>query len=724
MKQKMDEAFVLSVINSELEQTLSFSPNNFSSGTSVDIETPLNYYLGKPDGTEVEGRSQVTSTDVADCIEWIMPSVMKAFLGSEDSVSFDPVGPEDEEQAELETQYVYDVLMKKNDGFVILHQMVKDALLQNNGICKIYYTKEEKIETKSYSGLTQEQMNLLVTEQVNPQNGVEILSLQENATQFGVFYDIRFKKICNYGKINVESIPLENIKLNSDHNSINLSNARFVCHEMIKTYSDLIESGFDPKVIDQLPLSSGRQNYFRQQAQNEAILSTRSSVDMTMQEYDIQESYLYMDYNNDGIAEYIKITTAGEGTPSHVLSIEDLPDGSPWISCTGILMSHKFRGLSIYDRIKEIQDQSTAVLRSTLDNFYLQNNQEKIVVESLVSDLDEWLTSISGGVKRAKSLDCYAPINVQQFTDTPIQLMRYLAEMKAGRTGVSADGPSAPQNIGDRVGSQGVAQLITAKEALSGLIVSVLAETGLKPIYLKIRNLAHNHIDTIEDYKFKGRWVQVNPSEWQPRLLTTVKVGLGAGNTEAKLAAITQLQSVQAQLASSPFTYLLDDIRIYNTINEFCKLSGLHSAYKYVLDPQSDVAKQQKEAQQQSQQAQQQKDEEMTVVQLQMQTSLAQAELGKAEAMQQSVKYKAEAEVNKQRMDLMKHQYEAKLSIIEQQYEQMKILADDANKSADMELRHKAMDVDVFKTLTTINAQKDIALINAKSKEDKTGEAA
>jgi len=720
MKQKIDDAFVLSVINNELEQTLSFSPNNFSSGTSIDIETPLNYYLGKPDGTEVEGRSQVTSTDVADCIEWIMPSVMEAFLGSADCVSFDPVNPEDEEQAELETEYVYDVLMKKNDGFVILHQMTKDALLQNNGISKVYYTKEEKIETVSYSGLTQEQLHLLV----NTKKDIEIFSLKEDVTDFGTFYDVQFKNTCIYGKINVESVPLENIKVNSDHNSINLTNARFVCHEMVKTYTDLINLGIPEKTIKELPFANSYRNSFRQEAQNESVLSSRSAVDMTMQEYDLQESYLYMDYNNDGIAEYVKVTTVGEGTPTHLISVEPLPDGSPWVGCTAILMSHKFRGLSIYDRVKEIQDQSTAVLRSTLDNFYLQNNQEKEVVQALVVDMDELLTSTPGGIKRVKQAGAINPIPVQAFTDSPILLMRYLAEMKAGRTGVSADGPSAPQNIGDRVGSQGVAQLMTAKEALSGLIVRVLAETGLKPIYIKIRDLAHKHIDTIEDYKFKGRWVQVNPSEWIPRSLTTVKVGLGAGNKQEKLAAIGQLQSIQATLASSPFTYLLDDTRIYNTINEFCKLSGLHSAYKYVLDPQSDVAKQQKEMQQQSQAEASAKAEQVQVAQMQMEASLAQAELGKAEAMQQSVRYKAEAEANKQKLDLMKHQYEAKLAIIEQQYEQMKILADDANKSADMELRHKAMDVDVFKTLTTINAQKDIALINANSKEAKPGEAA
>lgn len=715
-KPKIDDAYILSIINSEIENTISFSPNNFSSGNSIDIETPLRYYLGKPNGTETEGRSQVTSTDVADAIEWIMPSVMESFLGSADVVSFDPVNPEDEEQAELETQYVYDVLMKKNDGFIIVHQMCKDALLQNNGICKVYYTSEEKIETKFYSGLTKEQLNLLVT----TQKDLEILSLNEEQTEFGTFYDIQFQKKCNYGKINIESIPLENIKINSDHSSINLSSARFVCHEMIKTYSDLIESGFDPKIINELPLSSGRNNSFRQQLQNESIFNDGDSVDATMREYDIQESYLYMDSNNDGIAEYTKVTTAGEGTPSHILSIETLPDGSPWVGCTGILMSHKFRGLSVYDRIKEIQDQTTAVLRSTLDNFYLQNNQEKEVVEAMIVDMDELLESTPGGIKRVKQVGAINPIPVQAFTDAPILLMRFLSEMKAGRVGVSADGASAPQNIGDRVGSQGVEKLMTAKEALSGLIIRVLAETGLKPLYIKIRDLAHNHIDSIEDYKFKGRWVQVNPSEWIPRTLTTVQVGLGAGNKREKLVALNQLQAIQAQLASSPFAYMLDDIRIYNTISEFCKLSGLHSAYKYVLDPQSDVAKQQKQMQQQSQQAAQQKEESLTMASLKMQADLAQAELGKSQAMQDNVRLKGQVEASKQKIELLKQEYEAKLATVENQYDQIKVMLDDKNKNADIELRHKAMDVDVFKTITTINAQKDIALINAGSKKEET----
>src|SRR5687767_7564415 len=50
----------------------------------------MDYYLGEPFGNEVEGRSKVVSTDVADTIEWILPSMMRTFTATDDAVRFDP----------------------------------------------------------------------------------------------------------------------------------------------------------------------------------------------------------------------------------------------------------------------------------------------------------------------------------------------------------------------------------------------------------------------------------------------------------------------------------------------------------------------------------------------------------------------------------------------------------------------------------------------------------
>ena len=53
-----------------------------------------------------EGRSKAVSADVADTIEGLMPALMDIFCGSDEVVRFEPVGPEDEEAAQQETDYV------------------------------------------------------------------------------------------------------------------------------------------------------------------------------------------------------------------------------------------------------------------------------------------------------------------------------------------------------------------------------------------------------------------------------------------------------------------------------------------------------------------------------------------------------------------------------------------------------------------------------------------
>jgi hypothetical protein len=707
---KMDSAKIISAVQTELDQCLSFNDStlNSASATSVDISTNLSYYLGRPNGTEVEGRSSVTSTDVADCIEWILPSVMDAFASSPDVIAFDPTSPGDEEQAELETQYAYDVIFKQNNGFVILHTVVKDALMQNNGVMRAYYTEDSSYSNETYTGLTEEQMMALVTSLASPQSALqaEIVNQVERIGLLGEpLYDIelRYTKVCH--KINVEAVPLEQFRVNADHNSICLKGARFVCYTCTKTISDLRQEYPDltDRQLEDLPRTNQVYTEQRFNSQGEQTYNSFDTSDPSMEQITVNECYMWIDLNGDGIAEYTKVTVAGDTTPSHILSVEPLPDGSPWIGLTGILMSHKFRGLSIYDRVKEIQDQTTAVLRSTLDNFYLQNNQEKEVVEAMVN-MDDMLTSIPGGIKRVKKQGSITPLLVQPFTDAPIMLMRYLAELKAARTGVSADGPSAPQNIGDNVGSEGVEKLMTAKEALAGMIIRVLAETGLKELYIKVRDLAHCHVDTIQDYKFRDRWVQVNPSEWMPRTSTTVNVGVGSGNRQAKLMALTNLQQTVAQIAQSPFSYMISAQKVYNAVNDYCKFSGLHSAYKYLLDPASEEALMAKQAMEQSQQAQQQQQTEMTMAQLKMQADLAQAELGKAQAMQLNVQLKAEVEKAKQERELEKQRYDTKLALMESQVSQLQMLATSDYKDKELEFKEKQLDQNTFIELAKLNA--------------------
>jgi hypothetical protein len=117
---KMTELELKALLDAEKAAALS-APQ--ASRLSSDREQAQRYYLGdmSHDMPSLEGRSSAVSTDVADTIEGLMPTLMDIFCGGDDVVRFDPVGPEDVKAAEQETDYVNHVFMQRNPGFLILY---------------------------------------------------------------------------------------------------------------------------------------------------------------------------------------------------------------------------------------------------------------------------------------------------------------------------------------------------------------------------------------------------------------------------------------------------------------------------------------------------------------------------------------------------------------------------------------------------------------------------
>lgn len=132
----------------------------------------MDYYLGNMDKDmpAPEGRSKAVSTDVADTIEGLMPSLMDIFAGSDEVVRFEPVGPEDEDAAQQETDYVNHVFMQQNPGFMVLYSFIKDALLSKTGIVKIWWEEREEEQRETYYDLTEEQF-MMVAQEVMASDG-------------------------------------------------------------------------------------------------------------------------------------------------------------------------------------------------------------------------------------------------------------------------------------------------------------------------------------------------------------------------------------------------------------------------------------------------------------------------------------------------------------------------------------------------------------------------
>ena len=682
---RLSDEEILAIVSSELSSSSGASEND---AIQAGRQKALAAYLGDK-GSVVEGRSSVVSTDVADAIEWIMPEVMKAFTQNNEVVTFDPVGPDDRRQAQIESRYVYDILMKDNEGFIALHEFFKDALLQKNGFFKIWYENEPCVTIENYTGLNPLEFEML---QQDPELEVTGMTERAHSDEHGTMqvYDVNVKRTRHTGKIRIQCIAPDDMRINRMHNSVCLKDARFIAHAMTMTKSDLIEAGFDKEIVDSLPTESEEfresKNYrFSMQGENVAPYGGNSK-DPSMYTYDVSECYMRMDLDGDGIAERVKITVAGFDNPTHILDIEEVEEW-PFVSATAILMSHKLFGLSVYDRLKEIQEQKTAIWRNILDNMYLKNNQRTIAVEGMVN-LDDLLISRPGGIIRAKRTDAVAPYVTPDLGSDVYRMVDYLDQVRAGRVGVSPEGSIADQSIGDAVGSEGVERLLTQKEELVGLMVRVFAETGIKPLMQMIRRLLMKHIDATVDYEYHDEWVQVAPKNWFQRNRTTVRVGTGSGNRQQQASALAAVLGYQEKILAQPGQALVTEANVFTALDDLAKVSGMPGAGAYFLDPDSPAGKENKQRVDANMQQQQQKELQEAQMLAQTNAKIAEAEQGKAQAALANVKLTAENKQLQMQLDAIKNRSENEIKQLQQQLAEAQALSNANHKDKELEFRY------------------------------------
>ena len=192
----------------------------------IDRYNAINMYFGRPLGNEVENRSQVVLPELRDTIEWIMPQLMRMFVGSKQICRFEPETPQDEQQAEMETAVVNHVFMKDNNGFFVLHDFFKDAMLMRNGYASIDYKEEEHTSVERYSGLTEVELTKLLADMAD--EDTKILEQREYTQDFPIMapipgaqpdptlpivkvpvWDIKIRRTESKGKIYVTCLPPE-----------------------------------------------------------------------------------------------------------------------------------------------------------------------------------------------------------------------------------------------------------------------------------------------------------------------------------------------------------------------------------------------------------------------------------------------------------------------------------------------------------------------------------
>jgi hypothetical protein len=694
MDSLMDINKLKSIIESEIDDSIGYVETD----TVAERQQALEYYLREPYGNEVEGKSQIVTGEVAEVVDGALPQLIRVFTSTDGVVEFQPINDGDEPFAEQATEYCNWVFYRDNDGFLILHNWFKDALLQKTGVVKAYWDEKIDVTKEKYESLSDDDLVMLLQddelEVVEQETEEEIDEITDPITG-QVFQNVKrehyvkVKRTKKEGRVVVENVPPEEFLISKRARTV--QDSPFVAHRRMMTRSELVAMGFKKDIVDSLEsgdtleFSPDRIARYSQGEQPNSM----GSQDQSMEVVEVYECYIKVDYNNDGIAELRRIVYA-----SNEILEDDECDYIPFHSLCPIPIPHKFYGQSLADRALDLQLIKSTVLRQMLDNLYLTNNYRVGAVEGQVN-LDDLLTSTAGGVVRMKNPNAIVPLTVQPTTAGSFPMLEYLDGVQARRTGVSDSQNGIDPNILQNVTAAAVSAMSQASAGKLELIARIFAETGVKSLFKGILQLLCKYQDKERLVRINGKFVPFNPREWNDQYNVSINVGLGTGTRQEQLATMQMILQKQEQIIqtyglSNPLVNLM---QYRNTLAKFINMAGFKDAAQFM----NEITPEQNEILSQPQPPKPDPNTEAAKV-------LAQVEREKAMIKAQTDAAKLELEREQMQLDNARKALELQQQELKQNTElalkQLKIEADAANQA---EQTRGANTKSIVEALNTIN---------------------
>ncbi len=604
----MDEKDLLGAIENEERSALGYHTGELSN----QRERALEYYLQQPFGDEVVGRSQVVDSSVRDTIEWMLPALLKIFTASGKAVEFEPVGVEDQEAAAQAGDACNYVFFKQNNGFLVLYQWFKDALIEKNGIVKFYYEEKETKKKETYYGLTDEQMGFINEDNIEvlahteypDEKAAQIIMQQyeqiaQQAAQSGQpvpstppipnLHDIEIEVRKDKGKVCIENLPPEEFLISPRHGSVSLEGCDFCEHRTRKSISDLVEMGYDINEIEDIGSGDDYMEvsgeYLARRLFTEEQFPESEEKEGPSRLVWVREAYITIDYDGDGIAELRRVIAVGNRS----LENEET-DMIPFAAVTPNVMPHRFIGISTAEEVMDIQLLKSTLWRQTLDNLYLTNNPRHAVLATpgghAYADLDDLLMSRPGGVVREYQKDAVRPLETNFVAAATFPMFEYLDQQRMNRTGVNQLSSGLDADAINKT-ARGAVIAENAQAQKIELVARVFAETGVKDLFKGILRLLNKYSMREMMIRMDGKFVPVDPRNWDTGWDVSVSVGLGTGNKDQQLMHIQLIGQAQEKLLMAGKSHMVTDKNLYTSARKLIENAGYKHVEEFITNPEN-----------------------------------------------------------------------------------------------------------------------------------------
>ena len=593
------------LLDHEIEQATTWQNH----AINPDRERNYAYYLGLPDGKEVEGRSQVVSWDVFEVVEAALPSLLDIFLSGDNIGEFEPVGVEDEQFALQATDYINHIIKKQNPGFLIFNTWFKDALLAKAGVVRAFWNDADKVTREAYAGLDEMQLTVLMQ-----QDGIEVLEQQdypdpddemqrqqlagglmamapEAAAQAQaqlaqpprMLYDVTLKVTRKKGQVCVRNVRPETFVVS--RRACSIYDSPLVGNYTVLRRSELVEMGI-PKAkafaVQSYDMSvhDGAESLKSLSDDESDALDDEQSLDKSMEEVTLFEGFIQCDHDGDGIAEWRYVLRGGNLT----LKNEEA-DGHDYCLVTPIPIPHRVHGLALADVTAPIQATNTALTRQYLDSLYLANNPRTYVNMEAGVNIADLLDNRIGGIVRGKRpmMEAVSPLVTNVVAAPALQGIEFMDSRREIRTGVTRYTQGLEADSLNKTAT-GVTKIMTASQQRLQMIARIMAETGVKDLFKLLLKLVCKHQDKAATIRLRGTWQSFDPRTWSDEMDASVNVGLGTGDKQETVMNLTMVINEQKQLmqVNSP---MFDQIKLYNAYRALLKAMNIKGVDLFFNDP-------------------------------------------------------------------------------------------------------------------------------------------
>jgi hypothetical protein len=578
-----DHAKLLAALKAEEAQAVGYET---SSEVTKHAEA-LDRYFGKPYGDEVDGRSKLTTREIYETVAWTVPDILDIFAAGGRICDLESDDPEAESQADERADYLNYVFFKDNQGVLILHDFIFDALMHPRAYADIDWDDNPAYAGwQEYENLTEPEAMQLVSDQTTE---IDMESIEETDDgQGGVSVKLKARKRLRDGCCKIEVVPPEDQFVAG--RATDMAQARYKgrlirwrrsvwkqnfpdMRQEIEDYSASDEStSIDTDERRQARFDDGQASHGEF-----AAAANRAAEELVGR----KEYIWYADPDTEDDAKLVRVYRLGD----LILEAEEVDD-DPFASASSHRVPHRLQGLSIPEVLGDLQKLKTILTRALVDGTMQANVPRTAAREGV--NLDDLLNLDYGAVIRTGNLnpqEAVYPIFTPDLSQSTLKALEWTNQVIEQRSGVTRHAQGMdPDSLNHT--AKGIQMIQQAANAVKRLLARLIA-IGIEEMMTKVDRTVMRHQKSPRNVKLGKQWTRVDPRSWSPAMRVQVSVGLGTGAKDVQLQFLQMIQQDQmlAYQTFGPDNPVVTLKHLHHTVTQKLRVMGYQTPDPFFGEP-------------------------------------------------------------------------------------------------------------------------------------------